>query len=287
MKCLIIGDQNRKDKDSPIIEEAERSIEDVEYAPITQIRFDLGSEKQPKISYDGKDLSEYDCIIVIPTITHSELFYTALWMMNGKAVPINAEKYLMMMNDELLFNFLDSKGINVRNHVTLTSNASLDRVDGNISYPSIVKPPKKRVMVTNKQTLKDIVSLYKIGTPILIEEPIKSKKTVWMFVLGNEIIAAYEKSGKTRKTIAVDEKLRKTVLKIKQSIGCDYCSIKMIYQKGEWILDKVALSPNFRNFEKVTGVNIARHIISYCKRTHHIEKTWLYEKIEDMFRIKR
>ena len=111
-------------------------------------------------------MAESDYVIPIQTITHYEMFYTALCILEGQAMPFDAKKYLFIMNDELVFNFLESNGISVRKYITVASNASLDKVGENIKYPALVRPPKKRVIVTNKQTLKDVISLYKIGTPI-------------------------------------------------------------------------------------------------------------------------
>lgn len=303
MKIAILADPNRKSKDQPILDEAEKAFGTVVYAPITQIRFDIGRasrlSRAPRsgvaVRFDGADLAEFDCIITIPTITHSELFYTALWMLDAKTIPahtipIGAEKYLLTMNEELLFNFLGSNGLPVRKSITVASNASLDSVEENIKYPALVKPPKKRVIVTNKQTLKDVISLYKIGTPIRIETPIKAEKNIWVFVLGDEVIASYEKtgnSGKADRPFAVDDKLKNIAIMARELIGCDYCSMRFLMQKNEWILDKVALSPNFSNFQKITGVNIARHIVSCSSRKVKVEKPWWHTKIEEFFRIKK
>jgi glutathione synthase/RimK-type ligase-like ATP-grasp enzyme len=288
MRCAIIGDPNRKAKDQPIIDEVREACGEAVYAPITQVRFEIGhSKKEANVSFEGKNLAEFDYVIAIPTITHSELFYTAFWILNNKAAPIDAKKYLTTLNEELLLNVLESKGIRVRKHMTVTSNASLDRVDESITYPAIVRPPKKRVIVTNKKTLKDVVSLYKIGTPIMIETPIKSKKIIWVFVLGKEVIASYEKSGKSRKTVSIDNKLKGIALKVRDIIGCNYCSIKFILKKGNWVLDKVSLSPDFSKLQKITGVNVARHIASFYAGKFRFERTWLHEKIEDIFRLGR
>ncbi len=305
MKIAILADPNRKSKDQPILAEAEKAFGagSVVYAPITQIRFDIGRasrlSRDPmggiSVRFNGANLAEFDCIIAIPTITHSELFYTALRMLDAQTIPahtipINAEKYLLTMNEQLLFNFLGSNGLPVRKSITVASNASLDSVEENIKYPVIVKPPKKRVIVTNKQTLKDVISLYKIGTPIRIETPIKAEKNIWVFVLGDEVIASYEKTGnagKADRPFAVDDKLKNIAIKARELIGCEYCSMRFLMQKNEWVLDKIALSPNFSNFQKITGVNIARHIVSCSSRKFKVEKPWWHTKIEEFFRIKK
>lgn len=288
MKIAILADPNRKAKDQPIIDEAKEAFgeEQVTYVPITRVRFDLS--KGVTVRFNGADLAEFDGVITIPTITHSELFYTALWMLDGQTMSFDAEKYLLIRNDELLFNLLESNGVHVRKSITVASNASLDKMDENIKYPALVRPPKKRVIVTSKQTLNDVISLYRIGTPIKIETPIKAEKNVWVFVLGNDVVASYEKSGKATKSFAVDSELKNIALKIRRLIGCDYCSMRFLMEKNEWILDKVALSPNFSNFQKITGVNIARYVVSsFLDKTRKTEKPWWHARIEEVFRIRK
>jgi len=290
MKIAILADPNREAKDRPIIEEAKEAFGEaaVTYVPITQVRFDLAG--QTAVRFNGTDLAEFDCIIPIPTITHSELFYTALRMLDAgeQAMPLDAKKYLLIMNDDLLFNFLEANGVSVREYITVASNASLDKMEENIKYPALVRPPKKRVIVTNKQTLKDVISLYKIGTPIKIETPIKAENNVWVFVLRNEVLASYERSGKAARSFAVDDELKKIALKVRKLVGCDYCAMRFLMQRNEWILDKVALSPNFSNFQKITGVNIARYIVScFAEKAKKMEKPWWHTRIEEFFRIKR
>jgi len=290
MKIAILADSNRESKDQPIIDEAKEAFgeEAVTYVPITQVRFDLAG--QTAVRFNGADLAEFDCVIPIPTITHSELFYTALRMLGAdeQELPLDAKKYLLIMNDELLFNFLEANGVRVREYITVASNASLDNVGEIIKYPALVRPPKKRVIVTNKQTLKDVISLYKIGTPIKIETPIKAERNVWVFVLRDEVLASYEGSGKNAKSFAVDDELKSIALKVRKLVGCDYCAMRFLMQRNEWILDKVALSPNFSNFQKITGINIARYIVScFAEKTKKMEKPWWHTKIEEFFRIKR
>lgn len=292
MKIAILADPNRKSKDKPVVDEAKEAFgeEGVIYAPITQVRFDLSKDLNNGITvrFNGFDLAEFDAVIPIPTTTHAELFYTALWMLSEQNLPFDAEKYLITMNEEMLFNFLESNGVPVRKYITVASNASLDRVEENIKYPALVRPPRKRVIVTNKRTLKDVISLYKIGTPIKIETPIKAKKNVWVFVLGDEVVASYEKFERTAKTIAIDDELKRLAIKVRRLIGCDYCSMRFLMQGNEWIIDKLTLSPDFSNFQKITGVNIARYVVSrFLEKAKKMEKPWWHTKVEEFFRVRK
>ena len=252
MKIAILGDPRRREKDEPLVKEAElnSNFDEVVYAPINQVRFDISkhsSEEGMAVRFNGAgtNLDDFDCVIPVPTITHSELFYTAMWMLNDVCMPFDAEKYMMFMNNELLRNFLRSRKIPIREAITITSNMSLDQINNSIEFPVIVRPPKKRVVVNNPTTLKDVVSLYKYGTPIVIERPIKAEMDTWIFVVGDEVVASYKKYQKKLNRIGSDvvvgSDLNKLAVRIRKEIGCDYCAIRFLFADGEWFVDKITL----------------------------------------------
>lgn len=302
MKIVILANEGRKAKDKPIIDETEQAFDTVIYAPIRKVRFDLILKKFSILSsisskrftngisvkFEGGDISDVDCILPIPTTINSELFYAALRMLDGCLMPFDAKSYMLIKNEEMLFDFLSSNDVPVRKLLVVTSNVSLDKIDERVKYPVIVRPPRKRVMVTNKETLKDVLSLYKFGTPIRIETPIKSKKNVWVFVLEDEVIAAYERTKDISKVTAVDDKLKKLAIKVRKLTGCDYCAMRFLLKKNKWIFDRLTVSPNFSNFQKITGINISRYIVSNLRsKTRESKEPSWYRKIEDVFRFRR
>jgi len=296
MKIAILGDPRRRKKDEPLVKEAElnSNFDEVVYTPINQVRFDISkrsSEEGMAVRFNGvgTNLDDFDCVVPVPTITHSELFYTAMWMLNDVCMPFDAEKYMMFMNNELLRNFLRSRKIPIRESITITSNMSLDQISNSIEFPVIVRPPKKRVVVNNPTTLKDVVSLYKYGTPIVIERPIKADMDTWIFVVGDEVVASYKKYQKklngSGSDIVVGSDLNKLAVRIRKEIGCDYCAIRFLFADGEWVVDKITLCPDFVNFQKMTGVNVARYVISHmARKITEKEKAW-FKKVEKFFKL--
>ena len=289
MKIAILANESRKKKDKPILDEAEQTFDEVVYAPINKVRFDIVSKKRENgitLRLNGTDLSDADCLLTIPTNNKKELFYSALRMVEGPIAPFDAKAYMLTINEELLFHYLGSNGIPVRKSVAVASNASMDRIDEKIKYPVIVRPPQKRVIVTNKHTLKDVISLYKYGTPIRIETPIKSERNVWVFVLGEEVIAGYEKVKNVSKVTAVDDDVKRLAIKVGRLVGCDYCALRFLKDKKsrKWVFDKLTFSPNFANFQKITGVNIGRHMISRYRSEGEKKgrKPVWFKKIEDL-----
>lgn len=291
MKIAILANESRKKKDKPILDEAEQAFDEVIYAPINRVRFDIVSKKKQNgitLRLNGSDVSEADCVLTIPTINKKEIFYSALRMVDGPIVPFDAKSYMLTINEELLFGYLSSNGVPVRKSVVVASNISMDRINERIKYPVIVKPPQKRVIVTNKHTLKDVISLYKYGTPIRIETPIRSEKNVWVFVLGEEVIAGYEKVKNVAKVTAIDDDVKRLAIKVRRLVGCDYCALRFLKDKknGRWVFDKLTFSPNFANFQKITGVNIGRYMISRYRSKAEAKqrKPMWFKRIEEIVR---
>jgi len=305
MKIAILASESRKTKDRPVIEEAAQAFDTFIYAPITKVRFDLASAKslsilslkrftsekslsEMSVKCNGYDLSDADCLLVIPTSTHAELFYTALRILDNCVVPFDAKTYMLTINEGLLFNFLGAKGIPIRESLIVASNISIDKINERIKYPVIVRPPRKRVMVTNTTTLKDVLSLYSYGTPIRIETPIRSERNVWAFVLEDDVIAGYEKTKDAPQVTAIDDDLKRLAIKVRDLIGCNYCAMRFLYDKNKWVIDKLTFSPDFSNFQKITGVNIGRHIVSNLRnKVRKRERPKWHEKVEHLFRFRR
>jgi glutathione synthase/RimK-type ligase-like ATP-grasp enzyme len=291
MKIAILANESRKKKDKPVLDEAEQSFDSVVYAPIKKVRFDVISKKTYNgvdLKLNGTSLSETDVVLTIPTNIHKELFYTALRMIDGPMMPFDAKTYMLTTNEELLTTFLSSHGMPTRKAVVVASNVSMDRINEKIKYPVIVRPPQKRIIVTNKQTLKDVISLYKYGTPIRIEAPIKSERNVWVFVLGEEVIAGYEKVKNASKVTAVDDDVKRLAIKVRRLVGCDYCAVRFLKSKnrGKWVFDKLTFSPDFANFQKITGVNVGRYMISryLSKVEKRSEKPIWQKRVEEIFK---
>ena len=222
-------------------------------------------------------------------ITFGYLWLATVPPTSGIVGHIFGTKYMMFMNNELLRNFLRSRKIPIREAITITSNMSLDQINNSIEFPVIVRPPKKRVVVNNPTTLKDVVSLYKYGTPIVIERPIKAEMDTWIFVVGDEVVASYKKYQKKLNRIGSDvvvgSDLNKLAVRIRKEIGCDYCAIRFLFADGEWFVDKITLCPDFANFQKMTGVNVARYVISHmARKITEKEKSW-FKKVEKFFKL--
>jgi hypothetical protein len=281
MKIAIIGSPTRKDNDMPLILEAEKMFDSCAYVPITKVRFDMN--RGLYVKYDHADLTNFDCVLPIPTFPHRELFYIVIKMLaNHVCIPFDAEKYLVTSDSVLLSNYLNSKGIDTRSFFVVSSKSSVPYILKKMSFPLIVRPPNKKVVVHKPDTLKDILSLTKIGTPIRIETPAKAQRIVWSFVLGDDVIGCYEKG---RIFYDIDRKLRSVSRKVRELVGCEFCALCFFFSNDKWIFNKLTFSPNFAKFQDIKG-NLAAAILSHIKErtTKAAEKPWWHRIFEELRR---
>jgi len=258
VKLAIIADQRRKEKDLPIINEA-KNFFDFLYVTIDQIRLEI--EKDFTVKFNGEDLKEFDCLLPIPTLTHGELFYTVLRVLSDSVyIPFDPEKYLLASNKALLFNYLRNNGVDTRDFLIVTSKTPFEEIRKTISFPLIAQPSYKRVVVTNVNTLRDVISLAKIGFPVKLEKVIRPEKNIWAFLV-DDFIACYEKTKKGSKNFKPSDELRAKALKVKELMGCEYCALNFLEHENRLILNGFTFSPDFSKFQNATKEDIVKTLL--------------------------
>lgn len=284
MKLAIISDPQRGEKDSPLLKEAGNFFDKILFVPVTQIRVDIAEDFAVK--YEQTNLADYDCVLPIPSLTYKEVFYIAMRVLsNSTYLPISADKYLLTTDEALLFKYLNQNGIKTRELFVISSAMAMKELLKKTKFPLIVRPPYKRVIVTNSKTLRDVLSLTKIGTPIIIEPPVYAERNLWLFLVGNEIIASYERKGKSLKPTEVGDELKKLSIKTRRLVDCDYCMLNFLLVKDQWILGKFVLSPDFPKIQEITSKDIARALLEHlAEKSKKSKERKLGEKISRLFR---
>lgn len=282
MKLAIIADQRRKKKDLPIINEAKNFFDSL-YVPIDQVRLEI--ERDFAVKYNGEDLKEFDCVLPIPTLTYGELFYTVLRVLSESVyIPFDSERYLLASNQVLLFSYLRKNGIETRDFSVVTSKTPFEEIRKKVSFPLIAQPSYKKVVVTNIQTLRDVISLVRIGFPVKLEGIIKPEKNIWAFLV-DDFIAGYEKTKNVSKSLEPNDELRTTALRIKELMGCEYCALNFLKYENRLILNRFIFSPDFSKFQNATKEDIIKTLLfklseKVKKRTE--KKPW--QKIFEVYK---
>jgi glutathione synthase/RimK-type ligase-like ATP-grasp enzyme len=281
MKIAILGSPERKEKDLPLIREAKEVFETSLYVPIDGVK--LGIEEEPKAWYKKTDLSEFDCILPIPISKNREFFYTCLRILEENVyLPISSDKFFILWKKPLLLKLFSQNNIEIRRTFVVASDVATGTILEELKLPVIITPPsEKRVLATKKETLKNILSLFKPGYTIVVEKPIKPESVIWTFVVGDEVVASYEKKKSRRRAIKLGEELENLAVKVRKIISSDFCGINFIKTKSHTIVNNVTLSPNFSLFQEVTGKNISRILLSYLKERVKESKKGLLDRFID------
>jgi len=282
MKIAVVGDPRREEKDLPLIKEGKKIFDSCLYVPITQVRLDI--EENFAVRYKDENLMAFDYVLPIPTLPYREFFYKMVRILSESVhLPCEPEKYLLTFNEFLLFDYLRKKGIPTRDFIVATSKTSFKEIKKDIQFPVIVQPSYKKVVVTDARTLRDVISLSKFGSPIKLENVINPRKNIWVF-LADDVIACYRKTRDVSKTMKPNGKLRKISLKIKKLIKCDYCALNFLEYDKKMVLNKLTFSPNFSRFQKITGREISKILLTQISKDleRKEEKKW-WQRVYERF----
>ncbi len=280
MKVAVIGDPIRKERDLYLVERIKKKFSECLYIPIDKIRFEI--RKRMEVRFGSKKLNTFDFVFPIPTNKHKENFYIILRMLSEPATPFTASQYLLLVNG-LAYDLLEKKGIYLRKSIVIASHTVLDKLSNEIKFPLIVKQKGRKVLVTNITTLKHVVSLFKPGTPIKLEFPLKSEKAIYGILIGEDIFFCGVRKKKVERKVEKKEKkeVEEIASKIKNTLDLDYFSFKLL-KCGNFVLDWISLSPNFKALEKFTRRKICEKIANFIQKK--VEASFFRIKISNLLK---
>ncbi|HDJ96476.1 MAG TPA: hypothetical protein ENG45_00185, partial [Candidatus Aenigmarchaeota archaeon] len=205
MKLAIITTPDRVEQDKILARNAKKKFSDVIYTSIDNIKLKVGDEFG--VYCNGDNLIDSDYTLLIPTLKYREFFYTTVRILENCRVPTSvvSEKFFIIWNRVLLLRTLAKEGIKVRKAFSIAQNVVLDKVLKELKLPVIITTTTgKRIYVNNEEALKDVLSLFEAGYMITFEKPITPESIIWSFVVGNEVVASYEKVEKKMRSIVLD-----------------------------------------------------------------------------------
>jgi len=288
MKLAIVTTPERIEKDKNLVSEANKYFSHVVYTSIDSIKLEVGKELE--IFYSRYDLSEFDYVLLIPTVEYKEFFYTALRILENKDVliPISSEKFFMMWNRPLLLRMLAKQGIKIRKTFAIAQNIVADTIAKELKLPVMITTTKgKRVYVNKRGVLKDVLDLFRPGHMVVIEKPITPESVIWSFVIGEEVVASYERVGNSRRSIVLDEKMKEIALKIRRILGSEYCVVNFIKVGKRLIANNVTLAPDFNLFYEATGKSVSDLLLSSIAERVRSGRNVLEDIIEGMQKLSR
>ena len=262
MKIAVIGSSK---ENSTLVEEAEQIFDEVLYVPIDSVKLEVGEGQ--RALYKDVDLSTFDIILPLPKDTNREFFFLCLKILEKYTyTPISSDNFFIMDKKCLLMKKFIEQGLKVRKSAFLASNRTSKMLIENLKFPIVMRSyPGKRVLVTNAETLNNVLSLFKAGNIRILEKPIEAESALWFFVVGNEIVASYEQLGENVRSISPDGEIISKLFRIKKAVDSDFFVVNFIRRKNSLILNDVLLTPDFSELDKVTGKNTSRLLLIYLK----------------------
>ncbi len=272
MKIVILGSPERRKKDLELLKDAKGVFDKALYVSIDSVKLEVSDEM--KVSFEKTDLSDFDVILPVPTYEHKETYYMCLKILEKSCyVPYKSDDFFLLWNKPLLIKKLQESDINVRKTVVVASNYIPENAVKELKLPIIVNSYKGKVLVTDKNTLKDVMDLFKKGIMNRLEKPISANKSIWCFIVGDEVIGCYEKVGDERKRMTkASSDITKLSKRIKSIVNTDFCIINFLETKDKIIVKNISVTPDFPLFEKITGKNLGLSLLIYVKSQIEEEK---------------
>jgi ribosomal protein S6--L-glutamate ligase len=139
------------------------------------------------------------------------------------------------------------------------------------------------VLAETKKAAKSVLQAFYVmdddGTNIMLQEFIKESagEDIRAFIVGGKVVASMKRQsldddfrsnlhqGGSGKSVKLTEEERKTAQKAAKAMGLSICGVDMMRSERGPLILEVNSSPGF-GIEKVTGRNVASHIIDYIEQ---------------------
>lgn len=158
--------------------------------------------------------------------------------------------------------------------------STLDKVETLFGYPLVAKQSfgsrgKEVYLVNNRKELRERTEQMKCR-PHLFQKYIESSygRDIRIIVIGDEVIGGMLRTsvgdfrsnignGGTGTAYTPDENLKQLALKIKDALDLDYCGIDVLFGEDGPVVCEVNSNAYFREFERITGINVAAKYADY------------------------
>ncbi|OGZ63064.1 MAG: hypothetical protein A3H51_01110 [Candidatus Spechtbacteria bacterium RIFCSPLOWO2_02_FULL_38_8] len=273
---------------------------------------------------NGTDLKYYDYIIpkapISTTKTKGGAFLSHLYRHYLLVVKYFNQHHKHVFNekttekipfyDKLLQHFiLNNEGIPVVPSMLYTGMQLPSSVYKKFKKPYIVKSVEgrsgKQVFLIKRITkIKSLLNEFGIGK-LLVQKYISTKYDYRIIVLGNKVMGVMKRTapegdyranvslgGKAEKAV-ISEEVKQLAIRAAKAFSAEFAGVDVIQHKGRYYILEVNIFPGFEGFESVTGVDVAKELISYIEKKYlwtletdftHKEKKGIFN---DIFEIEK
>jgi ribosomal protein S6--L-glutamate ligase len=249
-------------------------------------------KSNPIVNYEGIDLNDID--VIIPRIGSSYTRYGSAIVRQFEMQGIfttTSSIALVRSRDKLRsMQLMARAGVGIPKTVFsrgMTTNVE-DLIEDLGGAPVVIKLARGThgngvVLAETKKAAKSVLQAFYVmdddGTNIMLQEFIKESagEDIRAFIVGGKVVASMKRQsldddfrsnlhqGGSGKSVKLTEEERKTAQKAAKAMGLSICGVDMMRSERGPLILEVNSSPGF-GIEKVTGRNVASHIIDYIEQ---------------------
>lgn len=290
MKIAILSNGNGNYSTKRLVEEAKLRGHDVKVIKYRDCYASIERDN-PTVSYRGEDLGKYDAII--PRIASNMTRYgTAIVRqleMQG-VYTVSSSLAINRSRDKLRsMQVMAKAGVGIPKTVVSRNTMDIDDLIEKVGgTPVIIKLARGThgngvVLAETKKAAKSVLqALYlnnEDGTNILLQEfVVESAGTdIRAFVVGGRVVASMKRQsldddfrsnlhkGGEGTIVKLTDEEKKAAIKAAKAMGLNVAGVDMMRSKSGPLILEVNASPGF-GIEKITGRNVASHIIEYVEQ---------------------
>jgi ribosomal protein S6--L-glutamate ligase len=249
--------------------------------------------KKAEILYNNKDIK--GCDVLIPRVavtTNLDLEVSLLKQFQLMGIPV-LNKYLPVMrakNKLRTIQIMTQKNLPVPPTIVVRRFEYIDEAIKKVGgYPVILKSPYGSygagvVIVESRRSLYSALDVLWMGMDtsiILIQEYVAEAdgSDYRAFVVGDKVVAAMKrkaKDGEFRSNlhlggeasiVELTEEEQKLAVKASQALGLDISGVDILRSNEGPVIMEVNANPGFFGLSRITGINVARHVVAYAIQT--------------------
>jgi ribosomal protein S6--L-glutamate ligase len=248
-------------------------------------------QSNPVVRYKGEILSGFDAIIprIATNMTRYGSAIVRQFEMQGVFTTASSIAIVRSRDKLRSIQLMARAGVGIPKTVFTRNLIDIDDlIDDMGGFPVIIKLARGThgngvVLAETKKAAKSVMQAFYVmdddGTNILLQEFVKESagEDIRAFVVGGKVVASMKRQsldddfrsnlhqGGEGKAVRLTEDEKKTVLKAAKAMGLSICGVDIMRSSRGPLVLEVNSSPGF-GIEKVTGHNVAAHIIDYVEQ---------------------
>lgn len=257
----------------------------VDMIQLKHIEVHLG--KEAGISYQGKQLDNYDCVYVKGSYRYANLLCSIASMLEGKVpyMPLNSNAFTTVHNKLLTHLVLQQQNIPMPRTYISPSAGEAKELLKRVSYPIVMKFPEgtqgKGVMfadsISSASSLLDALGV--LNQPFIIQEYIETGgEDIRALVVGEKVVAAMKRKSQTEDkranlhaggkgtAVQLNRDTINIALDTAKALKADICGVDILEGPSGPLVIEANISPGLQGLSEVSTIDIADEIAKFLFR---------------------